>query len=79
MLILTDEEIASLAEKPLDELTDDELAVVAEQALKHESERRAAQYVEEQRHAFQHLREVLIDLRNEIEAAQPPTGAMASR
>lgn len=67
MLNLTDGQIAALLrEKPLNELTDDELAAVAEQALKHESERRAAQYDRDQLCALQHLRGVLTDLRSEI-------------
>lgn len=62
MLVLNDEQIASLRRKPLEELTDDELAAVAEQALKEQSENRAAQYAEDQRHALQHLRAVLTDI-----------------
>lgn len=61
MLVLTDEAIASLAQRPLDELSDDELALVAEQALNDEAERSRAEYEHSQRLALQHLREVVAD------------------
>lgn len=64
MNVLSDAEIAVLAEKPLDDLSDDELALVAERALKKESERRSAQYDREQQHALQHLRAVVSDILN---------------
>lgn len=70
MLVLADEEIASLAQRSLDDLSDDELALVAERALKTESESRAARYAHSQRLALQHLREVVSDLLDE--STQPP-------
>lgn len=63
--ISTDEDIASLALKPLDELSDDELALVAERALKTKSERHLAEYAECQRLALRHLRRVVSDALNE--------------
>lgn len=66
MLVLTDGEIASLAQRPLDELSDDELALVAERALENERERRSAQYDHCHRLALQHLREVISDAIKEI-------------
>lgn len=65
-----DEEVASLAQRSLDDLSDDELALVAEQALKTESESRSSLYNHYQRLALQHLREVVSDLLDE--STQPP-------
>ena len=65
MLVLANEEIASLAQRSPDDLSDDELALVAERALKTESERRSSLYNRHQRLALQHLREVVSDLLEE--------------
>lgn len=72
MLVMTDEEITLLAQRPLEELSDDELALVAERAQRIESELRSAQYDHFQRRAMQHLREVVSDALNE--STQPPVG-----